>query len=266
MNLFKKLFHKTPSQAVENKDPDNTKLLFLIDTWVLNPTNENYKAVIDEIEHGNSFLIVGTVNSGKETIGWSNLEQASEMNLTGVYNLDGLKVLAAFTDEQSLINWTKAPTEYTAMRSQDLVEICKSNHIDRIVINNLQKNMFVLERNRQNITSRVIEKETKVLVGTPTHPLSQAVIKKLRENFNKVNTIEEAYQFAKSMNGETSLVLAVKMSSQSDNARAALHNAINDSINASELKLPLDIMVISNEEWLNTARNIQNSFVYKRLQ
>ncbi|MBO9684458.1 MAG: SseB family protein [Flavisolibacter sp.] len=266
MSLFKKWFgSSSKSKAItEQKDPDNTRLLFLIDTWVYNPTNENYRDVLNEIENGNSFLLLPTKNSGSETIGWSSLEKESKLNLTSVYNLDGLKVLAAFTDENALLEWSKKPTQYTALHSQDVIEICKSSGIDRVVINNLQKNMFVLERNRSNITTNVIEKETEVLVGTPIHPLSSAVIQKLNENFQRVDTIEEAYQFAQSMNGETSLVLAVKMSVQSDNARAALHNAINDSINADELQLPLDIMIISSEDWLNAARNVQNSFVYKK--
>lgn len=266
MNFLKKLFGQSSKSTpvVETKDPENTRLLFLIDTWVANPSNENYKDVLNEIENGNAFLILPTENSGSETIGRSTLEKESKLNLSSVYNLDGLKVLAAFTDENALLEWAKKPTQYTALRSQDVIDLCKSNGIDRVVINNLQKNMFVLERNRANITTNVIEKETKVLVGAPTHPLSQAVIQKLQQNFKRVDTIEEAYQFAQSMNGDTSLVLAVKMSVQSDNARAALHNAINDSINADELQLPLDIMIIPSEEWLNTARNVHNSFVYKK--
>lgn len=266
MSFLKKLFGSSskPTEPVEQKDPDNTRLLFLIDTWVSNPTNENYRDVLNELESGNSFLILPTENSGGETIGWSSLDKDSKLNLTSVYNLDGLKALAVFTDENALLEWSKKPTQYTALHSQDVIEICKSNSIDRVVINNLQRNMFVLERNRANITTNVIQKETKVLVGTPTHPLSEAVVQKLKQNFQRVETVEEAYQFAQSMNGETSLVLAVKMSVQSDNSRAALHNAINDSINADELKLPLDIMIISSEDWLNTARNVQNSFIYKK--
>lgn len=266
MSFLKKLFGSSPKskEPLQKKDPDNTRLLFLIDTWVSNPTNENYGDVLNELENGNSFLILPTENSGVETIGWSSLEKESKLNLTSIYNLDGLKVLAAFADENALLEWSKKPTQYTALHTQDVIDICKSNSIDRVVINNLQKNMFVLERNRANITTNVIQKETKVLVGTPTHPLSEAVIQRLKQNFQRVDTIEEVYQFAQSMNGETSLVLAVKMTVQSDNSRVALHNAINDSINADELQLPLDIMIISSEDWLNTARNVHGSFIYKK--
>jgi hypothetical protein len=45
---------------------------------------------------------------------------------------------------------------------------------------------------------------------------------------------------------------------------ADLHNAVNDSINAHELKLPLEIMIIPDQGWLNTARNVHNSLVYKK--
>jgi hypothetical protein len=55
-----------------------------------------------------------------------------------------------------------------------VIDICTQNGIDRVVINNLQKNIFVLERNRQNITPRAIKKETKILVGTPNTSLKSA--------------------------------------------------------------------------------------------
>lgn len=266
MSFLKKLFGKTdskPAKATE-KEPDNTKLLFLLDTYAQHPSQENYKAVIDEVAEGACFLLLPSVNDRENSAGWNTLDTGATLKLTSVYNLDGLTVLGAFTDEAALLNWAKQQTQYTAMKTQDLIDFCQQNKIDRIVINSDQKNMFVLERNRQNITTRTIQEETKVLVGTPTNPLRKTVIDKLVENFRKVDTIDEAYQYAQSMNGETSIVLGIKMSVVSDNSREALHYALNNALADEKFEMPLDIMILETADWLETVRGIENSLFYKR--
>ena len=163
-----------------------------------------------------------------------------------------------------MLKWTNRETQYTAIGTQDLVDFCKQNSVDRIVINSDQKNMFVLERNRENITSRTIQEERQVLVGTPINPLPKNAIELLVKNFRKIDTIEEAYQYAQQMNNETSLVLGIKMSVVSDNSKAALHNALNDSLNGTDIGIPIDIFLLEDENWLTTVRNIKNSLFYKR--
>lgn len=267
MNFLKKLFGNADSKQtpeVKNKNPDNTRLTYLLDIYGQHPSNENYKAVLDEITSGNSFLLLPSVNENGNSNGWQTAQVGTTINLASVFNLDGLKVLGAFSDETALVKWTNRETQYTAIKTQDLVDFCKQNNIDRIVINSDQKNMFVLERNRENITSRTIQEETKVLVGTPIKPLPSSVIELLIKNFKKVDTIEEAYQYAQQMNDESSLVLGIKMSVVSDNSRAALHNALNDSLNGMDIGIPIDIMLLEDEGWLSTVRNIQNSLFYKR--
>lgn len=266
MSFLKKLFggsdNKNP-EVKESKNPDNTRLTYLLDIYEQHPSNNNYRAVLEEITNGNSFLLLPSANDNANMIGWQTAEVGTTLNLSSVFNLDGLKVLGAFSDETALVKWTKRETQYTAIKTQDLIDFCKQNNIDRIVINSDQKNMFVLERNRENITSRTIQEETKVLVGTPTNPLPKSAVDLLVKNFSKVDTIEEAYQFAQKMNDEASLVIGIKMTVVSDNSRAALHNALNDSLLGVDIGMPIDIMMLEDEGWLNTARNIQNSLIYK---
>lgn len=267
MNFLKKLFggaDKTQTHEIENRNPDNSRLTYLLDIYGQHPLNENYKAVLDEITTGNSFLLLPSVNENGNSNGWKTTEVGTTINLASIFNLDGLRVLGAFSDEVALLKWTNRETQYTAIKTQDLIDFCKQNSVDRIVINSDQKNMFVLERNRENITSRTIQKETKVLVGTPTNPLPKNAIDLLIKNFKKVDTIEEAYQYAQKMNDETSLVLGIKMSTVSENSRAALHNALNDSLNGVDVGMPIDIMILETEGWLDTVRNIQYSLFYKR--
>jgi hypothetical protein len=108
MNFFKKLLGKVSEQPVE-KQPENTKLVFLMNNWSENPSDKNYKLVMDELLHGNSFLILPTLDSGQTGLSedWSVAEKDMPLKLTSVYNLDGLKVLGAFSDEKSLLMWAK---------------------------------------------------------------------------------------------------------------------------------------------------------------
>jgi len=109
----------------------------------------------------------------------------------------------------------------------------------------------------------VIEKETQVLVGAPSQPLCKELIDKLIANFRKVDTIEEAYQYVQSMNGEMSIVLGIKLSVKSENARIALCNAMNNSLDGEKLHMPLDVIVL-DDRWLQTARGIEGSLFYQR--
>jgi hypothetical protein len=54
------------------------------------------------------------------------------IQITSVFDLDGLKVLGAFSDERSLLNWSKEMCIYTALRSQAALDICKEQNIDRV--------------------------------------------------------------------------------------------------------------------------------------
>lgn len=267
MNFLKKLFGGSNNTKIEikgSKNPDNTRLTYLLDIYGQHPSNENYRAVLEEITNGNSFLLLPSANDNGDTNGWETAQVGTTINLSSILNLDGLKVLGAFSDETALVKWTNRSTQYTAIKTQDLVDFCKQNNVDRIVINSDQKNMFVLERNRENITARTIQEETKVLVGTPIKPLPTEAINLLAKNFKKVDTIEEAYQYAQKLNDETSLVLGIKMTVVSDNSRAALHNALNDSLHGVDVGMPIDIMLLEDEGWLKTVQNIENSLFYKR--
>jgi len=266
MSFFRKVFGRNDKSAStsEKKDPENTRLNYLLNIWGEHPSDENYKIVVEEILNGNSYLILPSVNDDPGSGNWETAKVSTTLKLTSIFNLDGLKVLGAFSDEKSLVQWTKRETQYTAISTQDMVEFCKANGIDRIVINSGQKNMFVLERNRDNIKTTVIDKSTPVQVGAPIHPLSRQILDKLIANFKKVDTIKEAYHYAQNANNEFSLVIGVVLSAISDNSRAALNNAINSSLQGEKLDTPVDIFVLPTDDWIKAVRNIQNSLFYKR--
>ena len=255
--------NKVPELA-EAKRPDNAVLTNLLNSYSQNQSRENYFKTLKEIEEGNSFFILPSVNDGQAVGGWKMAKVNSTLKLTSVFNLDGLKVLGAFTDEKALLNWTKKPTPFTKLRSQDAIQFCKQNGIDRIVINSDQPNMFILERNRDNFKTTVLEKETPIQIGTPINPLSKQILDNLVINFRNVDTIQEAYHYAQSLNNEFSLVIGVLLSVVSENSNAALYNAINSSLQGEKLGTPVDISVIQTEDQLNAVRNIKDSLFYKR--
>lgn len=263
MGFLNKLFGNKDADNSANKKPDNTNLNYLLTIWGEHPSNENYAAVFNEILAGNGYFLLPSIHDNNTDTGWQTLNAGSTLKLTSVYNVDGLQVLGVFSDEKSLLAWANKEVQYTSIKTPDVIEFCQQHGIDRIVVNSDQKTMFVLERNRSNITTNVVEKDTEVQIGSPAKPLSQNIIAKLTENFKKVNTIEEAYQYAQVLNGETSIVLGIKMSVVSDDSRAALHNALNTSLQNEKLELPLDIMIL-NDEWLQSVRDIANSLIYKK--
>lgn len=264
MNFLKKLFSGSDKINSGSCNPDNTNLNRLLEIYSQNPSDNNYKAVVEEISNGNGFVLLPSINDDHDSKDWNNTEDNMTLNLTSVFNLDGLKVLGAFSDEESLLKWTNRQTTYTALKTQDLVGLCQANNIDRIVINSDQPTMFVLERNRENIQTVTITEDTEVLVGTPLKPLPKVAITKLTENFSKVDTIEEAYQYAQHIQNQKSLVLGIKMSIVSDNSKAALFNALNDSLEGIDVGVPIDIMLLEDEGWLTTVRNIEDALFYKR--
>jgi hypothetical protein len=265
MSFLKKLFGKReePATPTPSKDPDNTKLNFLLRNWGDNQSDQNYRAVIDELMHGNAFLILPSLNESN-SVGWQTAQQGSTLKLASVFNLDGLMVLGAFSTEDALLGWTKSETEYTAMKAQDVLEFCRIHGIGRLVINSDQKDMFVLERNRSNITTTVVEKDMEVLLGTPAKPLKQEVIQRLVESFKKVDTIEEAYQYAQQAKNEISIVLGIKLSVVSDNSRTALQNAVTHALEGQTLEMPVDVFVLETEDWLRTVRGIERALFYQR--
>jgi len=267
MNILKKIFglQETVPEETKNEDPDNTQLIRLLNIYGEKPTAKNYEKVLREVLDGNGFLLLPTANdSNEQAMGWQTAETNTTLQLTSVFDQDGLKVLGAFSDEQSLLNWAKQPSPYAALKTKAITELCEQIGVGRIVINSGQKNMFVLERSRENLQERTIVKDTEILIGTPAKPLSRDIIGKLVENFKKIDTIEDAYQYAQVINKETSIVLGIRMSVISDNSKAALFNAVNDALKGKTPELPVDVIILNKPDMIQTAKSVENALFYSR--
>jgi hypothetical protein len=266
MNFLKKIFGQKKSEKVKaDKNPDNTRLIYLLNLYSEHKSSENYKQIVLEVLHGNSYLLLPTVNDEKQdSYGWQVAETEKMLKLTSVRDQDGLKVLGAFSDEKSLFNWAKGSIAYTALETSEITALCQQIGAGRIVINAGQKNMVVLERNRENMQEKVVEKDTEIAIGTPSKPLDNRIIGKLVTNFAKVSTIEEAYQYAQVMNNESSIVLGIRMSSDSDNSKAALFNAVNSAFEGETQEIPVDIMILEKPDFIESVRRIKNALFYSK--
>ncbi len=261
MGIFDKLFGNKSKPT----NPDNSKLFQLLEIYQeQNGKGDSYKNVILELMNGNSFLLLPSVNDNENSDTWTTAKTDTSLKLTCIYNLDGLKVLGAFTDENALLSWAKKPTQYTGLSSQDVLKLCEENLIERIVINSDLPTMFVLERNRENIKTETIEKETTVQVGTPNRPLENRIIQRLIEQFKRVDTINEVYQYGQTKSNEFSLVLGFKLSTNSDNAKTATINAVQTALQGEKIDQLLDLFFIEDDSWYQTIKNVENSFVYRK--
>lgn len=259
MGLFDKLFGGSKKQG----NPENSKLFELLEIYQKqNGKGDSYQNVVLELMNGDSFLLLPSDNELSTT--WTTAKADTTLQRIWIYNLDGLKVLGAFTDEQSLFNWKKQQTRYTALPSKDILKLCEEQRIERIVINSGQPNMFVLERSRENIKTETIKEETTVQISTPNRPLENKIIGKLIENFKRVPTIEEAYQYGQTKNNEFSIVLGFKLSIYSENAKTATINAVQNALQGEKIDQLLDLFFLEDEGWYQTVRNTEKSLIYTK--
>lgn len=260
MGLFDKLFVSKPKTT----NPDNSRLFKLLEVYQKqNGTGDSYKNVVLELMNGNSFLLLPSQNDHEGSADWTTAEKDTTLKLTCVYNLDGLKVLGAFTDENSLLTWAKKPTQYTALSSKDVLKLCEEQLIERVVLNSDLPTMFILERNRTNIKTETIQEGTTVQVGTPNRPLERKILQKLIDQFQRVETIDEVYQYGQTKNNEFSIVLGFKLLTNSDNAKTATINAVQTALQGEQIDQLLDLFFIEDEGWYQTIRNVENSLFYK---
>jgi len=123
-----------------------SKLSNLLDTYQKQKgAGDSYKDVIMELLNGDSLLYLPSPPDSPE-----NQESATEsktLRLSSVFNIDGINVLGAFSDENALFTWAKQPVPYKMLESKDVLKLCEETSIGRIVINSGLPTMFVLEKN-----------------------------------------------------------------------------------------------------------------------
>ena len=145
MGFLRNLF-KSSGKKIED-DPDNTRLLELIEQYIADNEYDSYKKIVLELEGGNAFLIIPSENDwgGKFPV-WTPSPPGLKMKL-GIWFIDGLKATVAFTSEHALFEWANKSIKYVSLRSQAFLGLCEANGIDRVVIDDKLRTMIVLQNN-----------------------------------------------------------------------------------------------------------------------
>jgi hypothetical protein len=148
MQFFKKIFKGSTSDKAKVINPDNTKLFKLLNDYSKDNTYDNYKKAVEELTDGNAYLLLPSETSyGDKYKDWTPVDKGQTIDL-GIYFVDGLKAVAAFTSEQALFTWKKGVTKYVSLPSKAIIQICETNGIDRIVVDSNLPTMIVLQRNK----------------------------------------------------------------------------------------------------------------------
>lgn len=248
----------------EKNTPNNNRLLLLLSVYESQQgSQESYMGVLSELLNGNSYLLLPTVNKDK-TEGWKNIEKDDSLQITSVFDMEGLKVLGAFTDEMALLKWADRETQYTAIPSKDVLDMCENNGIGRIVINSGQSNMFVLERNRGNIQTQTLTQNTDVLLGMPNEPLSNEIVERLKNSFSKVEIIQEAYQYGQSIGSDFNIVIGFRIANYTENAKKATMDAVSDGLKDVEISHAIDLFFLEDEKFYGTIKNLEGSLIYSK--
>lgn len=129
-------------------NPDNTKLFELLNEYSKDNKYDNYKKVVEELTGGNAYLLLpSNKNFDDKYKNWTPVDEGQKIDL-GIYLVDGLKAIAAFTSEEALFTWKKKVTKYVSLPSKAIIEICETNSIDRIVVDSNLPTMVVIQRNK----------------------------------------------------------------------------------------------------------------------
>lgn len=130
--------------------PNNNNLITTIKAFQANQNQETFMAVLNELQGNNAFLLIPTaepvIGKNKDEKGWSTIEKGTQMAFTSVFEIEGQKVLGAFTSQVTLTTWANETKPFASLPARDVLDIAMQNGIERIVIDSNQDTMFVLGR------------------------------------------------------------------------------------------------------------------------
>lgn len=235
---------------------NNSALQPLLDNWSNEPSDTHFDAVLKELFEGTSSLLVPIAENENDERG---------MQLSSVYNMEGLMVLGAFSSEQSLFKWAEQEIPFTTMTSQVLIDFCQHNGIGRIIINSNQPDMFVLEGTAANVDAQEVAEDTPVRIGPLPGPLPEDLVEKLKTGFATISSVETVYLHGQLKDGEMAAILSVQASPVSDNTQLALEQMLSKSLEGQPpMILPVGLMLIPDADWLETVKDIEGALFYER--
>jgi hypothetical protein len=146
--------HKNKKKHSEFQ-PNNKQLLENIKIFQGNKNQETFMSVFEELQGENAFLVVPTAEpikgENRDKNGWSTIEKGTAMTFTSVFEVEGQKVMGAFTSQAALTIWSQETKPFVSIPAKDLLEIAMQNDIEKIIIDSNQETMFVLGRTIQKV-------------------------------------------------------------------------------------------------------------------
>lgn len=114
--------------------PDNTKLLKLINDYTKDYKYENYIKIIAELKEGDADLLLPVYNKTSTHIsGWTPAPEGYSIK-SGIYFVNEITTVAAFTSKETLFAWAQKPAPYIELLSKTVIEMCEANEIKQIII------------------------------------------------------------------------------------------------------------------------------------
>lgn len=153
MTIFHSIIERLRATRKRTKKPSNIKLLRAIREYRHRSYASNHAAVVHELMHGNAFLLLPTTGGPPEPSDWEQTQGETNIQITSVFEHEDGRILGAFTSEKALSTWAKKPTAYTALESKHILDFCTQNQIQRIVIDDAQSTMFVMDWESEGATA-----------------------------------------------------------------------------------------------------------------
>ena len=185
-----------------------------------------------------------------------------DLKFASVADIDGYKGIAVFTSENLLLNWAKSPCQFMKVKSQDVLTFCKTNRIDRIVIDTANRQSCILDWGYCNAGNNIIGEATSFEISIPIAPLSRRIIQKLSSHFKEVYPIKEAYQFLVKNDEVMAQAIGLHLSVDSAESRIAARNAIGRSFEGENHPFHFEVMIL-NDDCLRQLIPIQCTLFYK---
>ena len=227
--------------------------------WGAENSEANFEAVVKELFQGTGSLLVPVAPDDREGA------PEGSVQLTSIFEVEGMLIFGAFSTEKAIFGWAGQNIEYTVMNTQEVLDFCEAENMTRLVINSNQPDMFVLERETPTTEGATPqEEENQVRIGPLSAPLPETFLDKMKAAFPGIHAVDAAYTYGQMSKGEMSSVLGILLTAPSDEATKALTDAFNAALAGENLELPISMMAIGNDAWLEAIRNIPEALIYEK--
>ncbi len=251
------------SNEINNESLDNKELISLLLDFNQSQSGEMYTKIVASLQADNHILLLPSINDTDSTNDWRELHGGSELKLNCIFNVNGIKVLAAFTSESAMNSWAKSSISYTAIKSSDVMKMSLQWDVDRIVIDSDQASMFVLQKSQSNGKSTLPDKSVD-FIAFPPLPLKPHNVASLAAHFLQIAFILEAFQFTFSNRSESSLVIGLKLSEYTSQSKEDCFIAVKEAFELFKAEVPIDVIFLENEAWYRKVISLNHSMFYRK--